>query len=584
MLPYVSISKQQAEKWQNEGAARVLLPSTEDREAKEPPIDSISPAPIKPAFSRSSLLRRALQPSLTTIFSVAAILIVFSLCRAQGSRKQAPGAVPRRVSEHRGGVTDADLSIIEECLALEADLGLMRQGAVAHPDPDPRRGVQGLVSALHAAAAALEQGPSFSLPWAVGPPAPPNAACVGFPECAGARGQHAMYQGFSGVHAHEGAAPSTSNPKPLELGDALNQDAWLEYIPNIVTEEQQEYRGPLPWYSVLSQRTPTNASDSAAAAAAASAAPSPCSAAAAPPSRSAAAAAPPRAAAGPAAAAAGPAAAAAGPAAAAAGPAAAAAGPAAAAADPPAAAAGPSAAAADPAAAAADPAAAAAGPAADAAGPAADAAAPSPAGQTSLEHPFVRLPMLEKNVFVRQVSVPKMFNPYRRKGELYLSLLRMRQLLGLRSLKQADVDALVSEVEVLVGAAWCHGMRGFRRHRPMLAAEALGAYVLAFDAAVGALQLLGPRCMQAHLWWPKFVSAFECDLAVSLRPINYQAGKVYRRMAHRLVHALDVYKQQKRPPPAEVVELKKMIVCFPDAPGDFRDARFDPFREDAKRP
>ena len=198
-----------------------------------------------------------------------------------------------------------------------------------------------------------------------------------------------------------------------------------------------------------------------------------------------------------------------------------------------------------------------------------------------LNHPFVRLPILGDGVVIRRIKVENLFNPHRMKVPLYLVLLKLKKLFSQAILNQEDVNALVTATEHLISTAWRQALKGPRKNRPVCAAEAFGYYFLTFDALVCVFQLLGNN-MELHLWWGKFIAAFNHDPSSFMRPIGSRAGGVHRRLVQRICAVLEVYKAAKRPAPKEVIELKNMLFGSPSAPGDFKDRKWDPWRKDAK--
>ncbi|CDJ51671.1 hypothetical protein, conserved [Eimeria brunetti] len=369
-------------------------------------------------------------------------------------------------------------SIVEDCVALEAELGVLQQRAISRLDTDPISRVEGLASMLRNAAAEFESIQEVP-PWA-GTHAPHLVPARAQPQTGGE--QPILENMFQPVNyeAFMGTAPSFASPAghgPLGVGNALDPGAWLDDIPDINSRADEQGKPQMKPFTfrVFRKHRPT-------------------SAVALRPIRS---------------------------------------------------------------------------------------AADRPGAPSRYQmHPSVRLPVLAKGVLIRRFGVDSLFNQQWDETQLYFSLLRVRSLFAKGILYQQDVDALVAATELLVGAAWSHAHRPFRRRSPMHAAETLGHDFLALDAIVAVAQLLGDS-MELPRWWDKFIAPFDRDTYSLLPPTNKRAGGLYRRMVNRLLLALETYKKAKRPPLSAVVSLKQMLFCTPEAPGRFKEAKWDPWRGDA---
>ncbi|CDJ32516.1 uncharacterized protein EMH_0045120 [Eimeria mitis] len=150
-------------------------------------------------------------------------------------------------------------------------------------------------------------------------------------------------------------------------------------------------------------------------------------------------------------------------------------------------------------------------------------------------------------------------------------------------LSQEEVNSLVMELEKLIGMSWRQAELSKPKRRPVYAAETLGRHLLAFDAIVCGIQLLGDK-MQLPLWWNQYVAAFDHSPSHLLPYGSPKPEGIYRMMIRRLLGALEIYKRGKRPPLPEVIALKTMLFAHKDAPGRLKDHKWDPWREDAKGP
>ncbi|CDJ51668.1 hypothetical protein EBH_0001420 [Eimeria brunetti] len=181
MLPSVLNGKQQAAERRDGTTLPFSNPHKYNEESEELPLKSV-PWPHKGARPRSRARGQPLLLYLTCIIAVAAFLVFFSVCKVWHSRRQVSGAADRRLADDTEGVDNDDMRVIEDCLALEADLGLLEQRATSHSDADELRRVEGLVSALRAAAVEHEATQGVLLLPFLQPPKPPPYTYVSGPE------------------------------------------------------------------------------------------------------------------------------------------------------------------------------------------------------------------------------------------------------------------------------------------------------------------------------------------------------------------------------------------------------------------
>ncbi|CDJ51669.1 hypothetical protein, conserved [Eimeria brunetti] len=198
-------------------------------------------------------------------------------------------------------------------------------------------------------------------------------------------------------------------------------------------------------------------------------------------------------------------------------------------------------------------------------------------------HPYVCLPALAKGVAVYEFDVESLFSSFRSRLHPFYLLVKIRKLFAKRELTQHDVNKLVDATEGLIGAAFYHAQRQLQTRRPVYAAEALGTDFLALDAIVCVIQLLGDS-LQLPLWWDRFIKAYNRDISQILPPINKRVSVFNRRLVKRLIDVIDIYKTRTRPPPEEVIAIKRMLFCSPDAPAQFKSTKWNPWREAVGEP
>ncbi|CDJ46862.1 hypothetical protein EBH_0013790 [Eimeria brunetti] len=86
--------------------------------------------------SRSTRSRRQNLPLrivLASAISVVALLVTLSICKALHSRGRFGGVTPRRLSEDGHGIDEDERSIVESCLDLEEEMGILQQRATSSP-------------------------------------------------------------------------------------------------------------------------------------------------------------------------------------------------------------------------------------------------------------------------------------------------------------------------------------------------------------------------------------------------------------------------------------------------------------------
>ncbi|CDJ32514.1 uncharacterized protein EMH_0044900 [Eimeria mitis] len=245
MLPSVS-HVQRRGKRQNGAIPRISVPYTQNDEAEEPPI---IPTPFghQDARSRSRLRSRPLLLSLAACISVATFLVAFSVCIAWRNKKLASGAARRSLSEGGDAADQDELSVIEGCLALEAEMGVLEQRVITQSDADPMTRVEGLVSVLHAAAEEHEAMQGMLLP-RYGLSAQHNTydqiqQHVG-EELTELQSMLQPHWGETGDTRTVTSLAASSSQLPLDTAQALEPQAWLEDIPYITSGQHQHGRMP----------------------------------------------------------------------------------------------------------------------------------------------------------------------------------------------------------------------------------------------------------------------------------------------------------------------------------------------------
>ena len=100
--------------------------------------------------------KRAQLASLAATFSILTLFFMWSVCTASRSREQAVGMTRRRLAGGDGGIDEEEESVLEGCLALEAELGIWRPEPPSTSHGDRSRRIAELVSFFSAAASEYE--------------------------------------------------------------------------------------------------------------------------------------------------------------------------------------------------------------------------------------------------------------------------------------------------------------------------------------------------------------------------------------------------------------------------------------------
>ena len=208
---------------------------------------------------------------------------------------------------------------------------------------------------------------------------------------------------------------------------------------------------------------------------------------------------------------------------------------------------------------------------------------PAPPGSPSQVHPYIHIPSIQPGV------KPRLFSPDLAKTSVCLArklvphLKEMRLLLLKPVLDAAAVESLMTTAELLANHA--RNFMGFSVDSliPVQAVEHLGRRFLLLDALHSAAQVLGPS-MQLSAWWQDLLnrvpSSYNRDVTGPQRQIRVV---VNLELARRLSHALELYKAGSAPTPEEVITLKRDLFHMPGAPGIFKHAEWDCWREDDVR-
>ncbi|CDJ54090.1 hypothetical protein EBH_0020770 [Eimeria brunetti] len=207
---------------------------------------------------------------------------------------------------------------------------------------------------------------------------------------------------------------------------------------------------------------------------------------------------------------------------------------------------------------------------------------PSPAVQITAEdkalqgHPFYRLPRAR----CTQTLTPFNFGRaimYSGRQNLTSLLTSVRELLIKPDLQPNELQLLISLGEGLVKNV--HNMGNFQKGEIPLykVYKPIARRFLIADALWSICEVVGVA-MKKEEWWCHVLD--KLMLLPNMQISSRQMRTSRYRYVSRMVAALHTYRDGRRPPPKEVVELKRDIFCSRDTPEMFRSSDYDKFRDD----
>ncbi|CDJ59744.1 hypothetical protein, conserved [Eimeria maxima] len=173
-------------------------------------------------------------------------------------------------------------------------------------------------------------------------------------------------------------------------------------------------------------------------------------------------------------------------------------------------------------------------------------------------HPFVRLPVakgLPPNRRFRAQFALSFSLSIRSPME---SFKKMRSLFLKPSLTVDDVEALVGEAEMLANYAKCRLSGSYENCTASYIVMRLSSLLMVFDFLVGTIEIVG-EVMNTGSWWAEFAQKFRSDYSFPTKG-RTSRSRMLNMLVNRMSSAISIYKTGKRPPPEEVVELKRIII------------------------
>ncbi|CDJ36730.1 uncharacterized protein EMH_0094650 [Eimeria mitis] len=157
----------------------------------------------------------------------------------------------------------------------------------------------------------------------------------------------------------------------------------------------------------------------------------------------------------------------------------------------------------------------------------------------------------------------------------------MRILFSKASLTAKDVDALLTEAELLVNYAAYRLARPSRRFTGAYLVMKLSSLFMVFDYLVCTIEVVGDK-MNTGRWWPAFVQKFPTAYFVTERR-GRKKTKLLNRLVNRLCLALSVYKEGRRPEFREIIDLKRAILAQAYKDSQLANPLWELWRRDDKQ-
>lgn len=104
---------------------------------------------------------------------------------------------------------------------------------------------------------------------------------------------------------------------------------------------------------------------------------------------------------------------------------------------------------------------------------------------------------------------------------------------------------------------------------------------MVFNALYSVAKLAG---LPVPAWWQQVAHAVLTNLDAPLASSGRRStSSSSRELAEDLRRALLLYKDGNAPPPADVLRLKRRLLCGPEAFAFFQSKQWEPWREDDRR-
>lgn len=196
-----------------------------------------------------------------------------------------------------------------------------------------------------------------------------------------------------------------------------------------------------------------------------------------------------------------------------------------------------------------------------------------------MKHPFYRLPSVRKMRPVRVFNFEELDARRVCRVDIYPPLFSLREVLSRREVHGSALKTLLRSCEDLVEFLITAPQTERNTDFPCFLQEALGRRFLALDAVWCICELLGPAA-QKEKWWRTMMDSVLELPQLRIPQTMHQHSRF--PLVMKLAAVLYEYNDGQRPPPREVVQLKRDLFDMNTGPRFFRYERWNPWREDDK--
>lgn len=197
--------------------------------------------------------------------------------------------------------------------------------------------------------------------------------------------------------------------------------------------------------------------------------------------------------------------------------------------------------------------------------------------QERFVHPYVRLPIVPPEVIPRPwgpLSDLELLPRHQSKHPLFVEL---HDLLLQPSLDSTGVRRLMNVAEGLASYALCRLTFNVTSSRASNAVRDMGRRFLLLDALHSAARAVGTG---EPPWWKAVLNAAVQDFNFRSKQRRPRPGSCVGTLEKLLGAALMKYKNGSAPSDAEVIRLKRMLFCEPQAPSVFRGPEWKRWKDD----
>ncbi|CDJ52211.1 hypothetical protein EBH_0047820 [Eimeria brunetti] len=198
-----------------------------------------------------------------------------------------------------------------------------------------------------------------------------------------------------------------------------------------------------------------------------------------------------------------------------------------------------------------------------------------------LQHPYVRLPrQIERDCLNSALVDFRRKTPRPQGIRCAVPLLQeAHELLSHRDLSLTQVKQLLQVTSELMEHGAQYQSQDVSRHPTFRAVERLGTRFLLLDTVVSAFLVIGRRAADQD--WRRVVDRIDDKAPPRPKRGNLSArGSFSFSLCQDLSNAIRTLKTGRRPDPAEIVRIKRMLFCLPFSPAHFKGKDFDPWRND----